>query len=426
DHFLSLDPTYLDLASFETRLLEAETSTRALAASRGTPRTPLFAGCAPSIFASSIASAAAVDLHNTEMVDAVSTPNVRHGGSGGRRASWGGGGGGGGATGRGGGGGGGGGSGSGGGAGKSGEGGEGRAVGEGGGSRGGQQPVEAASVGACESASTGAAPAEALHTFMLDSGASRCFFRDRTTVIPLTTSVPVTLADPCGDPVVARGSTILPCELVEICTDSVTGDHLATFTRRPGSGPYTLHSESAQVAASNQAEVRCVLIPCIRALRHQLRARFQQDLSVLRLHSIRGGEFSSYLLEKFCHKEGITQSFMLPASPQQNGIAECHIGLIMEVARTSMIHAVAPYFMWPLAVRYAVHQLNLWPRVSQPETSPTVLWMGEVGDASAFRTPSPRQVLLPQVCLGLIHPPSLSLRRVSLHRELDYGGWHGF
>ncbi|CAI7802216.1 unnamed protein product, partial [Closterium sp. NIES-54] len=135
--------------------------------------------------------------------------------------------------------------------------------------------------------------------------------------------------------------------------------------------------------------VRCVLIPCIRALRHQLRARFQQDLSVLRLHSIRGGEFSSYLLEKFCHKEGITQSFMLPASPQQNGIAECHIGLIMEVARTSMIHAVAPYFMWPLAVRYAVHQLNLWPRVSQPETSPTVLWMGEVGDASAFRFPCP-------------------------------------
>ncbi|CAI7798938.1 unnamed protein product, partial [Closterium sp. NIES-54] len=69
----------------------------------------------------------------------------------------------------------------------------------------------------------------------------------------------------------------------------------------------------------------------------------------------------------------------------QNGIAECRIGLVMEVARTSMIHAAAPHFLWPFAVRYAAHQLNLWPRVSLPETSPTLRWTGEVGDASVFR-----------------------------------------
>ncbi|CAI7913126.1 unnamed protein product, partial [Closterium sp. NIES-53] len=56
----------------------------------------------------------------------------------------------------------------------------------------------------------------------------------------------------------------------------------------------------------------------------------------------------------------------------------------MEVARTSMIHAAAPNFLWPFAVRYAAHQLNLWPRVSLPETSPTLLWTGKVGDASRF------------------------------------------
>ncbi|CAI5460436.1 unnamed protein product [Closterium sp. Yama58-4] len=57
----------------------------------------------------------------------------------------------------------------------------------------------------------------------------------------------------------------------------------------------------------------------------------------------------------------------------------------MEVARTSLIHAAAPHFLWPFAVRYAAHQLNLWPRVSLPETSPTLRWTGEVGDASRFR-----------------------------------------
>ncbi|CAI7866626.1 unnamed protein product [Closterium sp. NIES-53] len=57
----------------------------------------------------------------------------------------------------------------------------------------------------------------------------------------------------------------------------------------------------------------------------------------------------------------------------------------MEVTRTSMIHAAAPHFLWPFAVRYAAHQLNLWPRVSLPETSPTLRWTGKVGDASVFR-----------------------------------------
>ncbi|CAI7898768.1 unnamed protein product [Closterium sp. NIES-54] len=81
----------------------------------------------------------------------------------------------------------------------------------------------------------------------------------------------------------------------------------------------------------------------------------------------------------------VTETFTLPASPQQNGIAERRIGMVMDVARTSMIHAAAPHFMWPFAVQYAAHQLNLQPWVSLPETSPTLRWTGKVGDASAFR-----------------------------------------
>ncbi|CAI5470992.1 unnamed protein product [Closterium sp. Yama58-4] len=376
---------------------------------------------------------------------------------------------------------------------------------------------ESTALGACESALSGTAPTEALYTFTLDSGASRCFFRDSTTVTPLPAPVPVSLADPSGGPVLARSSTVLPCPAVPsgslsglhlpsfstnlvsnaviqdewvdtftperrrvtICTCARTGRHLATFTRRPGSSLYTLTVGSPQIAATGQVslsgpesapclcrrlshqtllwhhrlghpslprlrgmhsrllvsglplsmpslprspappclpcvegrqraaphsssfppttaplqtlhmdvkgEVPAVLIPWIRAVRLQLRERFRTDFSVLRLHSDRGGEFSSDLLRDFCQGEGILQSFTLPASPQQNGVAERHIGLVMEVARTSMIHAAAPHFLWPFAVRYAVHQLNLWPRVSLPETSPTLLWTGEVGDASRFR-----------------------------------------
>ncbi|CAI7740395.1 unnamed protein product [Closterium sp. NIES-53] len=134
-----------------------------------------------------------------------------------------------------------------------------------------------------------------------------------------------------------------------------------------------------------KGEVVDVLIPCIRTVRLQLHERFGQDFPVLRLHSDRGGEFSSNLLRDFCRGGGILQSFTLPNSPQLNEIAERRIGLVMEVARTSMIHAAAPHFLWPFAVRYAAHKLNLWPRVSLPATSPTLRWMGEVGDATVFR-----------------------------------------
>ncbi|CAI7929706.1 unnamed protein product [Closterium sp. NIES-54] len=344
--------------------------------------------------------------------------------------------------------------------------------------------------------------------------ASRCFFRDCTSLTPLAAPVPVSLADPTGGPVVARASTLLPCPAVPsgslsglhlptiltnlvsnaaiqdvwvdtfmpggkhvaICPCSQTGRHLATFTRRPGSSLYTLTTataqvaEAGQVAASSQvsasgqlaascscrvpshqtllwhhclghpslprlrgmhsrllvsglprsvpplpclhalpclpcvegrqraaphssefppttaplhtlhmdvwgpalvsgtdqeryfllvvddytcyttvfplrrkADVSGVLIPWICATRRQLREQFSRDFPVLSLHSDRGGEFSSDLLAEFYRDEGI-----------------------------------------PFAVRYAAHQLNLWPRVSEPETSPTLWWTGNFGDVSAF------------------------------------------
>ncbi|CAI7876438.1 unnamed protein product [Closterium sp. NIES-53] len=73
------------------------------------------------------------------------------------------------------------------------------------------------------------------------------------------------------------------------------------------------------------------------------------------------------------------------ATKVQNGIAERHIGMVMDVARTSMIHAAAPHFLWPFAVQYAAHHINLQPRVSLPETTPSLRWTGKVGNASVFR-----------------------------------------
>ncbi|CAI5930821.1 unnamed protein product [Closterium sp. NIES-65] len=348
-----------------------------------------------------------------------------------------------------------------------------------------------ASSGTGESALSGTTSASASLTFTLDSGASRSFFRDCTTLTPLSRPVAVSLADPSGGPFLSRFSTVLPCPAAPSCT--LSGLYLPSFSTNlvsgadlqdggvhyrllshetllwhhrlgnpsllrlrgmafrllvsspprslpplpQGPGPacvpcvegrqraaphssqfppteaplQTLHMDvwgPARVRGQgnkryfllvvddysryttifplrSKGDVTEVLIDWIRAARLQLRQRFGSDFAVLRLHSDRGREFSSGLLRAFCRARGIRQTFTLPDSPQQNGIAERRIGMVMDVARKSMMHAAAPHFLWPFAVRYAAHQINLHPRVSRPETSPALLWTGKVGDASVFR-----------------------------------------
>ncbi|CAI7742898.1 unnamed protein product [Closterium sp. NIES-53] len=86
----------------------------------------------------------------------------------------------------------------------------------------------AADLGAHASPATGLSSAEALHTFTLDSGVSRCFFRDCTTLTPLAAPVPVSLADPTGGPVVVQASIVLLCPAVS--SGSLSGLHLPTFS----------------------------------------------------------------------------------------------------------------------------------------------------------------------------------------------------
>ncbi|CAI7896182.1 unnamed protein product [Closterium sp. NIES-53] len=185
---------------------------------------------------------------------------------------------------------------------------------------------------------------------------------------------------------VKQGLPPLPPSPAPPCLPCVKGRQLAapdSSSFPPTNAPLqTLHMD---VWGPARGEVLDVLILRIRAVRLQLRERLRANLHVLRLHSDRGGEFSSDLLRDFCCGEGILQSFTLPASPQQSWIAERRIGLVLEVASTSTIHADAPHCLWPFVVRYAAHQLNLRPRVSLLKTSPTLRWTGEVGDASVFR-----------------------------------------
>ncbi|CAI7905297.1 unnamed protein product [Closterium sp. NIES-54] len=295
----------------------------------------------------------------------------------------------------------------------------------------------------------------------------------------------VSLADPSGGLVLVHSSTVLPCPAapsgllsglhLPSFSTNLTGRHLATFTRRPGSSLYTLTTTSPPVTASGQVAAssqvfaaasrsspesapcscrplshetllrhhrlghpslpclrgmasrtlvsglpRCLpplppgpaptCLPCVegrqRAAPHSTFPPTEAPLLTLHMDvwgpaRVRGQGHEHYFLLvvddysryttvfPLCSKgdvtEGIRQTFTLLASPQQNGIAERRIGMVMDVAHTAVIHAATPHFRWPFAVQYVAHHINLQPRVSLPETTPTLRWTGKVGDASAFR-----------------------------------------
>ncbi|CAI7765439.1 unnamed protein product [Closterium sp. NIES-54] len=96
----------------------------------------------------------------------------------------------------------------------------------------------------------------------------------------------------------------------------------------------------------------------------------------------------------------------------------------MEIARTSMTHACAPHFLWPYAVRYAAHQLNLWPRVSRLEVSPTSLWTRSLGAASRFCVRG-CLALVHDTCADKISPRIVSCVFLGFHEDSsDYTFYH--
>ncbi|CAI5973628.1 unnamed protein product [Closterium sp. NIES-65] len=255
--------------------------------------------------------------------------------------------------------------------------------------------------GTGETALSGTASSSSSLTFTLDSGASRSFFRDRTTLTPLGRPVAVSLADPSGGPVLSHFSTVLPCPaaLRAPCRVAASGQVLAAASRSgpscvpcvegrlratphsshfpPTEAPLqTLHMDvwgPAPVRGQgyeryfllvvddysryhspplhSKGAVTEVLIDWIREARLQLRKSFGSDFPFCVCTRTEAGVLFSPSAGLLSCTGGIRQTFTLPDSPQQNGIAcERRIGMVMDVARTSMMHAAAPIFCGRLRV----------------------------------------------------------------------------
>ncbi|CAI7906257.1 unnamed protein product [Closterium sp. NIES-53] len=202
-------------------------------------------------------------------------------------------------------------------------------------------------------------------------------------------SLPPSLASPCTPCVAGRLHATPHSSSLRLATAHFQTLHLDVWGLAPTLGPKREHYFLVAVdeysryttvfPLAKKSEVTSTLI------RWLLATEGTRGSRVRCLHSDHGGEFCCGVLAGFCGEQGIRQSWTLSEFPQQNGVAERRIGLVMVIAHTSMIHAHAPHFLWPYVLRYAAHQLNLQPRISGPEVSPTSLWTGSPGVRSVFR-----------------------------------------
>ncbi|CAI7822436.1 unnamed protein product, partial [Closterium sp. NIES-53] len=343
--------------------------------------------------------------------------------------------------------------------------------------------IEAVALGASESALSGTAPAEALHTFTLDSGASRCLFRDSTTLTPLPAPVPAKLVDPSGGPILARSTTVLLClavpssslsglhlplfstnlvstaalqdemvttttpggQRVSICTCTPTGRHLATFTHRPGSSLYTLTTEPTQVAASPQvsasgpvaAPFSCRLLshqtlllapppwslprlspspalpclPCVqgrqRAAPHPSFPSTTAPLQTLHMDAwgparVTGQDRECYFMLVVGDYTRYTTVFPLRSKGEVPDalipwIRTVHLQLrerfledlpVLRLHSSDLLREFSPHWRSHVGGRLRSGTLRIsstsGPVSPCSETSPTLRWMGKVGDASVF------------------------------------------
>ncbi|GJY19207.1 retrovirus-related pol polyprotein from transposon TNT 1-94 [Tanacetum coccineum] len=79
---------------------------------------------------------------------------------------------------------------------------------------------------------------------------------------------------------------------------------------------------------------------------------------VRRIKIDNGTEFVNQTLREYYEKVGISHETSVARSPQQNGVVERRNHTLIEVARTMLIYAKAPLFLWAEAVAITCYTQN--------------------------------------------------------------------
>ncbi|GJU71726.1 putative zinc finger, CCHC-type containing protein [Tanacetum coccineum] len=108
----------------------------------------------------------------------------------------------------------------------------------------------------------------------------------------------------------------------------------------------------------------------------------QLDRKIKVVRSDRGGEYYGRHTDvgqapgsffDFCKDHGIINQYIMPGTPQQNGVTKRRNCTLMDMVRSMLANSKLPEFLWTEALRTAVHILNRVPSKSVLKT-PYEIW----------------------------------------------------
>jgi hypothetical protein len=97
-----------------------------------------------------------------------------------------------------------------------------------------------------------------------------------------------------------------------------------------------------------------------------------------------GSEFVNSEFEEFFATIGVVHQRSVAYTPQQNGVAERHNGIIKDLINTMLVQAKLSFLFWPEAAAYAVYVKNrLYTKTI--DSIPLMLWNGQLPKMEDFQ-----------------------------------------
>ncbi|MBW0548859.1 hypothetical protein O181_088574 [Austropuccinia psidii MF-1] len=149
---------------------------------------------------------------------------------------------------------------------------------------------------------------------------------------------------------------------------------LRQLSKQPGDliiaglmGPYELSLNHKKYILMIQDAFSCVVVAIPLSDRSESKSRLINlirqfmNITQYKIKTVRtdnGTEFKNFVLNDFLTQHGIIHEYSMPYEHHQNGRIEQTSQTISEMARTSLIAAKLPSFLWPWAFRHAVWIFN--------------------------------------------------------------------
>lgn len=110
----------------------------------------------------------------------------------------------------------------------------------------------------------------------------------------------------------------------------------------------------------------------------------QNDIRVKKIRTDNGTEFKNWELECFCDKNGISQNFSFPYTPEQNGADKRKNRQLIEATRTMLNGSVLSKHFWTESVSTTCYTQNRSIIVKIHNKTPYEVFRGRIPNISYF------------------------------------------